>query len=93
MQLITPTTKNLADYADILDVQEIANSTNSSALSWLLANGFDYDSAKNYAEIIDDKSSTSIESVQKSLADVFDLESLTPDESAVLSGIVQEFFA
>lgn len=81
--IVPPSTKSLAEFADLLDIEEILKI--DSILPWLLANGFDYDDAYVYAQVIDE--CTSIDQVYDS--DLVDFHNLSDAEKFKIERIFE----
>ena len=92
MNLRQPTLSNLADYADVFDIDDLVSQQEKSVLPWLLANGWDCDSAKDYATVIDSDDLTDLDSVKDALSETFYLEDLTEQEQATLIALLEKFF-
>ncbi|WP_414530269.1 hypothetical protein [Nodularia chucula] len=84
--IVPPSTKSLSEFADLLDIEKILKI--DSVLPWLLANGFDYEDAYVYAEVIDE--CTSIDQVYDS--DLVNFHSLSDVEKSKMERILKVFF-
>ncbi len=92
MNLRQPTLSNLADYADVIDIDNLVAQQEKSVLPWLLSNGWDYDSAREYAAVIDSDDLTDLNSVRDVLAETFNLDDLTKQEQGTLDALFDKFF-
>ena len=79
--ILPPSPQSLAKFAHLLDIEEILKI--DSVLPWLLANGFDYDDAYVYAQIIDE--CTSLDQVYDS--DLVDFHNLPDVEKSQIDRI------
>ncbi|AHJ28586.1 hypothetical protein PN465_11470 [Nodularia spumigena CS-584] len=84
--IVPPSPQSLAEFADLLEIEEILKI--DSVLPWLLANGFDYDDAYVYAEVIDE--CTSIDQVYDS--ELVNFHDLPDVEKSKMERILKVFF-
>lgn len=84
--IVPPSPQSLAEFVDLLDIEEILKI--DSVLPWLLANGFDYDDAYVYAEVIDE--CTTMDQVYDS--DLVNFHDLPDVEKSKMERILKVFF-